>query len=81
MTWHQKQAALRAAGRRLDARERAERTASEAPPAMTPGELFPPTAEELAEAEAAEARYQAEYRRTTYAPGALGALRRSQRED
>jgi hypothetical protein len=64
MNWHDKQRALREAGRRLDARERAERLESERQEAeynrrLAAGEITPapePTAEELAEAEAAEAR-------------------------
>jgi hypothetical protein len=54
VTWHQKQAALRAACRRLDARERAERTRLERIAAvMPPVEPAPPmfrktSAEELA---------------------------------
>jgi hypothetical protein len=57
MNWHQKQAALREAGRRLDARERAERLEKDRLAAMpAPPEAPPPTPEELAMAEAAEAR-------------------------
>jgi hypothetical protein len=67
--------------RRLDARERAERIAEERPPAIPSPELLPPTAEEIAEEAAVEERYQAEYRRTHYAPDELEALRRSQRQD
>jgi hypothetical protein len=55
------------------------------PPELDPADFdavypFIVSAEELAEAEAAEERYQAEYR-THYAPGELAELRRSQRQD
>jgi hypothetical protein len=64
LNWHQKQAELRAAGRRLYDRERAERIAAERQEAeynrrLAAGEMLAdpqPTAEEIAEAAEAEAR-------------------------
>jgi hypothetical protein len=81
MNYFDKQRARRAAGRHFDRHERERRRLTETPPAMPSPEILSMTTEEIAEAEAAEARYIAEYLRTHYAPGELGAFRRRQRQD
>jgi hypothetical protein len=80
--WYHAQRARRESARRFERSERECRwLAAETPSALPSPELLPPTAEEIAEAEAAEERYLAEQRRSHYAPGELAALRRSQLQD
>jgi hypothetical protein len=80
MTHYDKMRARNAAARRWARAELAARLAAETPPAVSP-ELTEPTAEEIAEAEAAEERYLAGNLRKYYFPGELGQHRRSELQD
>jgi hypothetical protein len=78
---YDRQRGRRRSAARLDASEWGRRLAAEAPPPMASPELTEPTDTEAVEEAEREARYLASREGLYYAPGELGALRRSQRQD